>query len=279
VFERNHHMTEPDILSPDALGEIRNDAEFVRANATDNLAKVWAGKCLTIFQAFDDLVLRLEGNAAHSSDPARKETYEKSAAIARAALSRPTAAGCEELEFVLKAILQNALSHARAGATDAQQEAVIASIMKGAAWQKRAKELWGRPTAGAHVSEDVLRSEIIADLEKWADAHIHDAEAYREERGLDWAEHMTRHQHCATALRAAAKRIAMRRAAAQPITKSDAVLRKALTPFAALLEADNGYKDAADNVVVKSVGTLGDDYTVITVGDLRRAAAALNGGG
>lgn len=69
-----------------------------------------------------------------------------------------------------------------------------------------------RPTA--HVSEDVLRSEIIADLEKWADAHIHDAEAYREERGLDWAEHMTRHQHCATALRAAAKRIAMRCAAA-----------------------------------------------------------------
>lgn len=55
----------------------------------------------------------------------------------------------DELQFVLKAILQNALSKARVGATDAQQEAVIASIMADAEWQKQARAIWGSPSVQA----------------------------------------------------------------------------------------------------------------------------------
>jgi len=56
--------------------------------------------------------------------------------------------------------------------------------------------------------------EVIADLEKWADAHTYDAQVYKDERGQDWQAHMLRHQHSAAALRAAIKRISALQATA-----------------------------------------------------------------
>lgn len=53
-------------------------------------------------------------------------------------------------------------------------------------------------------------------------------------------------------------------------------MEEALRPFAYLLDTDsNGYQDSPDDEVVRAVGTLGRDYAFITVGDLRRARAAL----
>lgn len=49
----------------------------------------------------------------------------------------------------------------------------------------------------------------------------------------------------------------------------------ALEPFEELADVDsNGYENSPDEEVVRSAGTLGDNYTTITVGDLRRARAA-----
>lgn len=60
------------------------------------------------------------------------------------------------------------------------------------------------------------------------------------------------------------------------LTAERDALVKALEPFAAMLDTHtNGYEDSADDDVVRSVGTLGRDYQFITVGDLRRARAAL----
>lgn len=53
-------------------------------------------------------------------------------------------------------------------------------------------------------------------------------------------------------------------------------LRTALKPFADLMDTRcNGYESSPDDEIVRSVGTFGRDYCHITVGDLRRAVAAL----
>jgi hypothetical protein len=48
---------------------------------------------------------------------------------------------------------------------------------------------------------------------------------------------------------------------------------EALTPFAEMVGGwtGNGYDESPDEDIVRSVGTMGRDYAVITVGDLRRA--------
>lgn len=55
------------------------------------------------------------------------------------------------------------------------------------------------------------------------------------------------------------------------------IMRNALRPFAALLDTrSNGYEISRDEEIVRSVGTYGRDYAFITVGDLRRAKAAIS---
>ena len=58
-----------------------------------------------------------------------------------------------------------------------------------------------------------------------------------------------------------------------PVLVDNALINRvtaALQPFADLLETSD-YEDAPGDEVVRSAGTLGRDYSFITVADLRRA--------
>lgn len=78
----------------------------------------------------------------------------------------------DTLQFILKGVLRRALDKTGVGATDAQQEAVIASVMADADWQAKARAAWAAPHSDETQIKDMRA--LLADCYMALHEHYHE---------------------------------------------------------------------------------------------------------